>query len=177
MKKGTILFAMIAVCGASVAFAEDTAPAPTAGNSAPHETLVTPAPAKKKKKAKKEATETKTAETGVDKRADGLVVTDVKVGSGPEAKLGSKITVNYRGTFEDGKEFDSSYKAGKPISFGLEEGRLIKGWTEGIPGMKVGGKRKLHVPYALAYGENGTPDGTIPPKKDLEFEVELIKVE
>jgi len=110
------------------------------------------------------------------KRTDGLVITDLKVGSGMEAKLGSKITVHYKGTLMSGKVFDESY-GGDPISFGLEEGRLIKGWTEGIPGMKVGGKRKLFIPYALAYGEQGTPGGPIPPKSDLNFEVELIKVE
>ncbi len=108
--------------------------------------------------------------------AEGLKITDTVKGKGPVAKLGSKITVHYRGTFPDGKEFDSSL-SGDPISFELAEGRLIKGWTKGIPGMKVGGKRKLFVPWALAYGEKGTPDGTIPPKSDLLFEVELIRVE
>ncbi|NUM87601.1 MAG: FKBP-type peptidyl-prolyl cis-trans isomerase [Bdellovibrionales bacterium] len=111
------------------------------------------------------------------KLPDGLKVTDSVVGKGAEAKLGSRITVHYRGTFKDGKEFDSSLKEGKPITFELAEGRLIKGWTMGIPGMKVGGKRKLFVPWKLAYGERGTPDGTIPPKSDLVFEVELIRVE
>jgi FKBP-type peptidyl-prolyl cis-trans isomerase len=114
------------------------------------------------------------------KRTDGLEITDLKVGSGMEAKLGSKITVYYKGTFANGdkkdKEFDSSL-TGDGITFPLNEGQLIKGWTEGIPGMKVGGKRKLLVPYAMAYGERGTPDGTIPPKSDLNFEVELLKVE
>lgn len=126
---------------------------------------------------KKQAGADKGKKAKASKRADGLVIEDVKEGNGPEAKLGSKITVHYRGTFLDGKEFDSSYKGGQPITFPLEEGRLIKGWTEGIPGMKVGGKRKLMVPYQMAYGENGTPDGTIGPKKDLNFEVELLKVE
>jgi FKBP-type peptidyl-prolyl cis-trans isomerase len=119
-----------------------------------------------KKSSKKEAKGT---------RADGLVIEDLKVGAGKEAKLGSKITVHYRGTLENGKEFDSSY-SGEPITFDLLEGRLIKGWTEGIPGMKVGGKRKLHIPFAIAYGERGTPDGAIPPKSNLNFEVELIDV-
>ncbi len=109
-------------------------------------------------------------------RADGLVIEDVVKGTGAEAKLGSKITVHYRGTFKDGgKEFDSSLK-GDPITFELRNGALIRGWTEGIPGMKVGGKRKLVVPYAMAYGERGTPDGTIGPKKDLVFDVELKEV-
>ena len=125
------------------------------------------APAKKEKAAKKPKAE---------KRADGLVIEDEVVGKGKEAKLGSKITVHYRGTLASGKEFDSSYKNNAPITFELLEGRLIKGWTDGIPGMKVGGKRKLHVPYSLAYGEAGTPGGPIPPKADLDFVVELKDV-
>ncbi|RZA04870.1 MAG: FKBP-type peptidyl-prolyl cis-trans isomerase [Proteobacteria bacterium] len=124
---------------------------------------------KKEKKPKKAAAQVK--------RADGLVIEDVTVGTGKEAKLGSKITVHYRGTLaKGGTEFDSSYKRNEPITFELLEGRLIKGWTEGIPGMKVGGKRKLHIPYALAYGEAGTPGGPIGPKADLDFEVELKDV-
>lgn len=134
--------------------------------------------AAKKGKAKKEDKKAAdTAKAVKETRPDGLKIEDLKVGNGAEAKLGSKITVHYRGTFKDGKEFDSSYKSGSPAEFPLEEGGLIKGWTEGIPGMKVGGKRKLMVPYALAYGERGTPNGQIPPKSDLNFEVELIKVE
>lgn len=127
--------------------------------------------------AKNKKAEPTKKESKAEKRADGLEITDLKKGTGPEAKLGKKITVHYRGTFKDGKEFDSSYSGGEPITFELAEGRLIKGWTEGIPGMKVGGKRKLMIPYKLAYGERGTPDGTIPPKSDLYFEVELLKVE
>lgn len=133
------------------------------------------AKAEKKAAAKKAPKKEKAAK--VTKTKDGLEITDTKVGDGAEAKLGSKITVHYRGTFKDGKEFDSSYGAGQPITFELAVGRLIKGWTDGIPGMKVGGKRHLSIPWKLAYGERGTPDGTIPPKTDLLFDVELIKVE
>ncbi|MGE3262990.1 MAG: FKBP-type peptidyl-prolyl cis-trans isomerase [Bacteriovoracia bacterium] len=129
-----------------------------------------------KKEEKPEAKKEDKAAKGDKKRSDGLVIEDEKVGSGKEAKLGSKITVHYRGTLESGKEFDSSYAAGEPITFDLLEGRLIKGWTEGIPGMKVGGKRKLKIPYQLAYGETGTPGGPIPPKANLNFEVELMDV-
>lgn len=119
---------------------------------------------------------TKGSKQSTQKLADGLEITDEVKGKGAAAKLGSKITVHYRGTFKDGKEFDSSF-GGEPITFELAVGRLIKGWTDGIPGMKVGGKRKLFVPWKLAYGERGTPDGTIPPKTDLYFDVELIRVE
>jgi FK506-binding nuclear protein len=122
-----------------------------------------------KAKAAKEAAKTQTLPSG-------LVIEDVKVGSGKEAKLNSKIKVHYKGTFKkDGKTFDSSYDRNEPIEFMLAEGQLIKGWTDGIPGMKVGGKRKLSIPYALAYGENGRPPA-IPEKSDLNFEVELLDV-
>ena len=127
------------------------------------------------KKKEKEAAKAEDKKAG--KRSDGLIIEDVKVGSGMEAQLGKTITVHYKGTLMNGKVFDSSYDRNEPIAFQLEEGRLIKGWTEGIPGMKVGGKRKLTIPYAMAYGERGTPDGSIPPRSDLKFEVELIKVE
>lgn len=144
----------------------------------------TAAPAKAEKKAEKKGKKSekkkdeKSAETKgkIDKRADGLIVEDIKDGKGAAAKLGSKIKVHYRGTLMNGTEFDSSYKRKEPITFDLLEGSLIKGWTEGIPGMKVGGKRKLTIPYAMAYGEAGTPDGSIPPKSDLNFEVELLDV-
>lgn len=146
--------------------------------------LVTAAHAAEKAPAKATAEKvtaekaTKDAKAGAKPvtRPDGLVIQDEKVGNGKVAALGSKITVHYRGTLKSGKEFDSSYKRNEPISFDLLEGRLIKGWTEGIPGMKVGGKRKLSIPYAMAYGERGTPDGSIPPKSDLDFEVELLGV-
>ena len=130
-----------------------------------------------KKAEKKRQADKKKKGQKAEKRADGLVIEDVTMGKGKEAKLGSKITVHYRGTLaKNGEEFDSSYKRNEPITFELAEGRLIKGWTEGIPGMKVGGKRKLHIPYALAYGEQGTPGGPIGPKEDLNFEVELKDV-
>ena len=150
---------------------ESEAKEPEAKSEAMKTDAKKPVPGKKaaKKDAKKDGKKAAA-------RADGLVIEDVRDGSGKEAKLGSKITVHYRGTLKNGKEFDSSYTSGTPITFELAEGRLIKGWTEGIPGMKEKGKRKLHIPYAMAYGERGTPDGTIPPKSDLDFEVELLEV-
>lgn len=159
----------LALSGAP-AFAKEGKPVSAKSDLKPKKTT-------KKKAAKKEAAAEKLAEKKAEnKRPDGLVIEDEKVGSGKEAALGSKITVHYRGTLKNGKEFDSSYKAGEPITFDLIEGRLIKGWTEGIPGMKVGGKRKLKIPYQLAYGDTGTPGGPIPPKADLDFEVELLDV-
>ena len=155
--------------------AESGAPAQVANKEASATKAVVKKAEKRKEKQKKEAMK-KAEKAAPAARADGLVIEDLKAGTGAEAKLGSKITVHYRGTLQKGgKEFDSSFGK-EPITFNLDEGRLIKGWTEGIPGMKVGGKRKLSIPYALAYGDRGTPDGAIPPKSDLNFEVELIDV-
>ena len=104
----------------------------------------------------------------------GLSITDLVVGDGPEAVKGEVVSVNYRGTLANGKEFDSSYGRG-PFSFPLGAGRVIQGWDEGVAGMKVGGKRKLVIPPDLAYGERGA-GGVIPANATLTFEVELLKV-
>ena len=106
--------------------------------------------------------------------ASGLSITDLVVGDGPEAVKGEVVSVNYRGTLANGKEFDSSYGRG-PFSFPLGAGRVIQGWDEGVAGMKVGGKRKLVIPPDLAYGERGA-GGVIPANATLTFEVELLKV-
>lgn len=102
-----------------------------------------------------------------------LQIEDIEVGNGDECQPGATVNVHYRGTLMDGTEFDSSYKRGEPITFPLDN--LIQGWKEGIPGMKVGGKRKLVIPYAKAYGERGAPP-SIPPRSDLVFEIELLGV-
>jgi hypothetical protein len=105
---------------------------------------------------------------------DTLQKVDEVVGTGPEAKKGDKVKVHYTGTLMNGKQFDSS--VGKdPFEFTLGQGAVIKGWDEGVPGMKVGGKRKLTIPWQMAYGENGSGD-KIPPKAALKFDVELLEI-
>ncbi|EAU74421.1 FKBP-type peptidyl-prolyl cis-trans isomerase [Synechococcus sp. RS9916] len=107
--------------------------------------------------------------------ASGLRITDLEVGSGAEASAGQTVVVHYRGTLEDGSQFDASYDRGTPFSFPLGAGRVIKGWDEGVQGMKVGGKRKLVIPPDLGYGARGA-GGVIPPNATLIFEVELLEV-
>jgi FKBP-type peptidyl-prolyl cis-trans isomerase FkpA len=103
----------------------------------------------------------------------GLVYRSLKDGTGDNPKSSDTVKVNYRGTFPDGKEFDSSYKGGKPIEFPLN--RVIKCWTEGVQRMKVGGKAKLTCPSTIAYGGRGA-GGVIPPNATLLFEVELLGI-
>ena len=107
--------------------------------------------------------------------ANGLRITDLEVGTGPEAVAGQTVVVHYRGTLEDGKQFDASYDRGKPFTFPLGRGQVIKGWDEGVQGMKVGGKRKLVIPPELGYGTRGA-GGVIPPNATLIFDVELLDI-
>ena len=107
--------------------------------------------------------------------ASGLQYEDETVGTGAEAISGQTVDVHYTGTLKNGTKFDSSVDRGRPFSFQLGAGRVIKGWDEGVPGMKVGGKRKLVIPSDLAYGKRGA-GGIIPPDAELTFIVELLKV-
>ncbi|KAH6913906.1 peptidylprolyl isomerase [Coprinopsis sp. MPI-PUGE-AT-0042] len=125
---------------------------------------------KKEKKEKKEKKDTEAVKT----LAGGLKVQDTKVGTGPEAKKGSRVGVRYIGKLENGKIFDKNVK-GKPFQFKLGKGDVIKGWDEGFAGMRVGGERVITVPPALGYGKKGAGND-IPPNATLRFEVKLLEV-
>jgi FKBP-type peptidyl-prolyl cis-trans isomerase len=109
-------------------------------------------------------------------RADGLLIEEVKQGTGPVAARGQTVSVHYTGHLTDGTKFDSSVDRGQPIDFPLGTGVVIKGWDAGLEGMRVGGKRKLTIPPELAYGARGTPGGPIPPNATLVFDVELVAI-
>ncbi len=111
------------------------------------------------------------------KTESGLQYWDIVVGTGPVAKEGDAVRVHYTGWLVSGKKFDSSLDFGRPFTFALGNGEVIQGWDEGVAGMKVGGKRQLRIPPELAYGEGGSPDGTIPPNTTLIFEVQLLNVQ
>ncbi len=118
---------------------------------------------------------TKGGEGQVITTKSGLQYIDLKEGTGETAKAGDVVEVHYTGWLKDGKKFDSSKDRGKPFSFKLGAGNVIRGWDEGVAGMKVGGKRKLIIPPNLGYGERGA-GGVIPPNAELTFEVELLGI-
>jgi FKBP-type peptidyl-prolyl cis-trans isomerase FkpA len=105
----------------------------------------------------------------------GLVYEDVNEGEGAAAAAGQKVSVHYTGWLTDGKKFDSSKDRNDPFDFPLGGGRVIRGWDEGVQGMKVGGVRKLTIPPELGYGARGA-GGVIPPNATLVFEVELLGI-
>lgn len=109
-----------------------------------------------------------------EKLPSGVTVETLKEGKGAHPKASDKVRVHYRGTLDNGTEFDSSYKRNEPITFPLS--RVIPCWTEGVQKMKAGGKAKLTCPPQTAYGARGVP-GTIPPNSTLTFEVELLGIE
>jgi peptidylprolyl isomerase len=143
----------IAIVGVAISTAAQTATAPT-----------------------KAATNGPTQVTGPStKTASGLEYWDIKVGTGPVAKSRQHVKVHYTGWLTNGKKFDSSVGSGKPFEFMLGASQVIKGWDEGVAGMKVGGQRQLRIPPGLAYGPAGYPP-VIPPNSTLIFDVQLIEV-
>jgi peptidylprolyl isomerase len=121
-------------------------------------------------------TTTSTTQAPMDKMDSGFKMIDQKVGTGAEAVAGKTVSVHYTGTLQsDGSKFDSSLDHGSPFTFHLGAGEVIKGWDEGVAGMKVGGKRQLICPPAYAYGVAGHPP-VIPRNSTLVFDVELLEV-
>ena len=112
---------------------------------------------------------------GITRTPSGLEIHEVEKGFGPEARAGKTVSVHYTGYLLDGTKFDSSLDRGSPFSFPLGAGRVIRGWDEGVEGMKVGGRRKLVIPPALGYGSRGA-GRLIPPDSTLVFDVELLEV-
>jgi len=110
------------------------------------------------------------------KTSSGLEYWDLKAGAGDTAVKGQQVRVHYTGWLTDGKKFDSSLDRGQPFVFELGAGRVIKGWDEGVAGMKVGGKRQLRIPPELGYGARGAGGGLIPADATLIFDVELLGV-
>jgi len=107
-----------------------------------------------------------------------LVIEDIVVGDGDEAVPGHKVSVHYAGVaFRTGEEFDASWNRGEPFRFALGKGQVIPGWDQGVAGMRVGGRRKLTIPSALAYGARGAGNGAIAPHEPLVFVVDLIAVD
>jgi peptidylprolyl isomerase/FKBP-type peptidyl-prolyl cis-trans isomerase FkpA len=115
------------------------------------------------------------AATASAARSTQLGKEDLKPGTGPAAKQGDRVKVHYTGTLLDGTKFDSSLDRGEPFAFTLGQGQVIKGWDEGVVGMKKGGKRRLTIPSELGYGKRGMPP-KIPPDATLKFEIELQEI-
>jgi FKBP-type peptidyl-prolyl cis-trans isomerase len=159
MFRFTAIALTLAALAASPAFGSET----TAAETAKSDAATTAAAA--------EAPKTRTLPSGTK-------IEDLVVGTGAEAAPGSTVKVHYRGTLTDGKEFDSSLKPGRTpfVVRDLGNAPVIKGWNEGIVGMKVGGKRRLTIPPAAGYGDSGFPP-VIPPGATLVFEVELLEVQ
>jgi len=111
----------------------------------------------------------------LDDLSHALLKEDLVVGTGDTAETGQDVVVHYVGRLADGTQFDSSRSRRDPLDFHLGAGDVIKGWDQGLPGMKVGGKRRLNIPPELAYGDKGLA-GVIPPKATLVFEVELLNI-
>jgi len=117
----------------------------------------------------------KKKDIGIEYTESGLGIKIITQGTGPKPKTGDRVKVHYTGTLEDGSKFDSSVDRGVPFEFPIGQGRVIKGWDEGIAMLNVGSKALLKIPAKLAYGERGA-GGVIPPNATLYFEVELLEI-
>jgi len=180
MKK-TLLILGVMVLFAITVMASDSTKVSTTPKAKPTESTKKVKIPKDNKAAKVKG-ELKEMQSKEQTSPSGLKWIDEAVGTGAEAAKGDMVDVHYTGWLSDdgknkkGEPFDSSVKRGTPFSFPLGAGRVIKGWDEGVAGMKVGGKRQLIIPPALGYGANGTPGGPIPGNATLIFDVELLKV-
>lgn len=121
------------------------------------------------------ATDNQTANQTASAKDQGLKIEDQKVGTGAAVKSGDTVAINYTGTLTNGKKFDSSYDRNEPFTTQIGVGQVIKGWDEGVVGMKVGGKRKLTIPPSLGYGDQAMPG--IPANSTLVFEVQLEAIQ
>jgi FKBP-type peptidyl-prolyl cis-trans isomerase len=161
-----LLFGSLAVaCQSRVPEPQETAPVPPPSAAATSATSA----------AVTSAASAPAPSASAAKAVTALLKEDVKVGKGPAAKAGDTVRVHYTGTLLNGTKFDSSRDRNEPFELKLGAGMVIKGWDEGIPGMKVGGKRKLTIPSDMAYGKNGHPP-VIPPDSPLVFDVELMEI-
>jgi len=161
-----LLVLAVAACGPQMPTSQPMASQPTA----------TQATTQQPTAARATTDTTSTGEGNAVTTASGLKYIEIIKGDGPAPQTGEVVSVHYRGTLEDGTEFDNSYTRGQPIGFALGRGMVIPGWDEGIALMNVGGKAKLIIPPQLAYGDQGA-GGVIPPNATLTFEVELLGVQ
>jgi peptidylprolyl isomerase len=173
--------ALIAGCGSSgsstiaVGNEADTSSVPhVAGETTPTSTATTPTTASAKTPTSGPLSTQPKVAVPRGAAPTTLVTKEIIKGTGPEAKAGQSVTVNYVGVlYHGGKEFDASWKRSEPFTFPLGKGQVIKGWDQGVAGMKVGGRRELIIPSELAYGKTGSPP-TIPPNAPLVFVVDLL---